>query len=193
MNVTGSLISPKSNIHMMSLEEAEKRKYCACKYCMGIAGKLEWIRKKEEKGKIKFHYERYTDTLYIQTEVGFWKIYQKKETGKYLLFHRNTYKPEMTLKSAINGNYHRQHDIKATDSIISIVEYIIAHDRAKQIIADDYRKLPQDTRKQKHYFRKVEKREKLKKAQRLDRLFGMIEEQNKTKTIIHKNLMEDVK
>lgn len=200
MKVAGSMISPKAkrvyhkyecmyakrihpdNMKMMSIEEAKRREYCACKYCKGITGDLrihkKWIAQMEKKGKIKFHYDVRTDTLYMQTLVGFWKVFLKKEAGMYLLYHRNAYVTGMPLKAAMYGDYHRQYDVKATDSLRSIVEYIVAHDRAKQIIADDYRKLPQVTKKQKRYFRKAERKERYKKAQRLDSLFMMIERQN---------------
>lgn len=76
---------------------------------------------------------------------------------------------------AVNGNFHRQFDVKATASMEKIVGYIIAHDKAKVTLMDDYRKLPQNTKRQKKYYRAAERREKRKKMKWLDTLFASLE------------------
>ena len=67
--------------------------------------------------------------------------------------------------------------MKPTESMQRVVEYVAAHDRAKQIIAVDYRQLPKTTKKQKHYFRVAERKAKRQQAKRLDSLFAMIEKE----------------
>ena len=110
---------------------AGSRHFCECKYCGGLKGDVrtskKWIQSWEDRNKIKFTYQGKTDTLYIQTEIGFWKLFRKEENGKYLLYHRNVYNKEMNFAEASHGNFHRQYDVKATETMANLVEYIIAH------------------------------------------------------------------
>ena len=120
-------------------------------------------------------YKKEVDTMYIRTNIGFWKIYLKKEIGKYLLYHRNKYFSDMEFKQAAAGEFHRQTDEKPTESLAALIDYIGAHDRAKVTIQEDYRKLPQQTKKQKKYYKAAEKKAKAKEHERIDELFAMIE------------------
>lgn len=167
-----------SNRVMKSRDKISKR-YRECKCCAGLKGGIHThrraIRRWSEKNNMVFTYHKASDTLYIETEMGFWKLFLKPELGMYLLYHRNTYTQGMKFSVAKNGEFHRQGDVRATDSLESIVEYIIAHERAKKIIAVDYRKLPQQSRKQKMYYRAAERRDRRKQMQRMDMLFAMIE------------------
>ena len=61
----------------------------------------------------------------------------------------------------------------------SLVQYIFQHDRDKEIAADDYRKLPQQTKKQKQYFRHHKKMAEKAKRKRLDELFKQIEDEHR--------------
>ena len=86
----------------------------------------------------------------ISTENGFWKFFMKDDLGKYVLYHRNVYEKGMPFIAATKGDFHRQADVKADESMANLVKYVVAHDEAKAIIKDDYRKLPQQTRQQKY-------------------------------------------
>lgn len=163
----------------MTVEVAERKRYHACKYCAGLRGDVNvhktafatWSKKRN----VQFQYHKSSDTLYIQTEVGFWKVFLKKELG-YLLYHRNTYSAGMNFNEAIHGDFHRQSDVKATESMEKLVEYIAAHDRAKVIIMDDYRKLPKSTKQQKKYYKAAERRDKQQAMRRLDSIFASLEQ-----------------
>lgn len=163
----------------MSAEQARRHHYRECKYCAGLAGDVkvhkDSLSKWERKHKMQFTYQKSTDTFYIQTEVGFWKIFVKEDFGKYLLYHRNTFSKEMNFRQAINGDFHRQKDVVPTESMEKIVEYIIAHDRAKLIIMDDYRKLPKTTRRQKKYYKAAERKAKKRELYRVNFLFAELE------------------
>lgn len=164
----------------MSTEQAEKYHYHECKFCAGLCGDVNvhkaeiaaWSRKKN----MKFIYQKESDTLYIQTEIGFWKVFMKEELGEYLLYHRNSYSAGMKFNEAIYGDFHRQRDVKATESIEKLVEYIIAHDRAKITIMDDYRKLPKRTKKQKKYYKLAERKDRRNTMRRLDSIFSSLEQ-----------------
>ena len=84
----------------------------------------------------------------------------------------------MNFKEATHGDFHRQSDVKAkaTESMEKLVEYIIAHDRAKITIMDDYRKLPKSTKKQKKYYKAAKRSNKKQAMRRLDSIFAALEQ-----------------
>lgn len=135
----------------IKVEQAEKEGYCECKYCAGLRGDvrthkaqiLSWTHKKE----MEFKFDDHTETLYIKTKIGFWKIYLKDDIDKYLLYHRNKFEANTDYQELIRGEFHRQKDVKQTDSLVKLVEYIDAHDKAKVVIQDDYHNLPRRTKK----------------------------------------------
>ena len=174
-------ISLKNRI-VMSIDQAEEAHYCECSYCSGLKGEVRvsqrLLRKWENKHGMKFDYVPATDTLYIRSDVGFWKIYMLEEYKSYVLYHRNKYCKDMDFTEAIHGSFHRQKDVKAKESIEEIINYIIAHDKAKVVIMDDYHKLPQKTKKQKKYYRQAENRVKRQAVRRLDSIFLALETQN---------------
>lgn len=166
--------------HRMEMEATPivRHRYRKCKYCGGLYGDVRVHMSRLEdlstRKNVNFIYNRDTDTFYIQTEIGFWKIYSEDKTDKYILYHRNAYESGMDLETAMWGEFHRQADVKITSSMDKIVDYVIKHDAAKIIIQDDYRKLPKRTKKQKKYFRSAERKAKRKEMQRLDYLFAAI-------------------
>ena len=171
----------EANAKYMTVKANKGNEICKCAYCSGLKGELRLNKKSINKRLTKtteLHYEAATDTLYVSTDIGFWKIFYKAELGKYLLCHRNTYNKNMSLKTAMYGDFHRQWDASPNEHILGLINYIIAHDNAKKIIAIDYKKLPQDTKKQKKYYFKAAKREKRNTAKRLDNIFLMLEQQN---------------
>lgn len=170
------------NREEMSCEIAEQNHYYACKYCSGLRGDVKVhkavFERRTKKNHVNFRYNNEINTLYIWTEIGFWKVFEKEELGEYVLYHRNVYSAEINYREAIDGAFHRQLDVKATESMEKIVDYIVAHDRAKITIMDDYRKLPRRTKKQRKYYKAAERREKKKAIRRLDSLFASIEQSN---------------
>lgn len=172
----------EENRREMSTQQAAKRHICSCKYCGGFAGDVRVHKKAfktwERKYHMKFTYRKNTDTLYIQTENGFWKAFMKPGEDKYLLYHRNTFNSELSAHALENGEFHRQSDVKATESLEKFVDYIDKHDKAKKIISIDYRMLPQTTKKQKKYYRSAERKAKRHEARRLDMIFLALEQGN---------------
>ena len=168
----------EDNKVVTSESNAKKLGYTQCKCCSGLAGMLlenrSNIKRWKEKDGLRFNYAIRQQTLYVATNVGFWRISIQKGTKMLVLYHRNTYKPELTLSQAKAGRFHRQTELKLTDSFVKVINFIIEHDKAKHIIMDDYRKLPRHTKKQKKYYRYAEKREKQRAMKRLDELFEQI-------------------
>lgn len=170
------------NVKRLSLEKAINKDVCFCKYCAGLKGDMriqkKSFEKRNKKNSMLFHYDQNTDTLYVSTNIGFWKIFWKEELQSYLLYHRNEYDKSITLETATYGEYHRQRDVKPTDMLNSLLDYIQAHDISKAIIADDYRKLPKKTKKQRRYYRCAERKERRKQALRMDMIFASLEKSN---------------
>ena len=79
-------------------------------------------------------------------------------------------------------SYHRQTDVKPTNSLHQLINYITEHDKAKLIIMDDYRKLPKTTARQRKYYRQAERKVKSRERKmariRIENLFRQIEEQD---------------
>lgn len=165
----------------MSLTQAGKRNFYECKYCAGLRGDVR-IRESQldyyEKRGVKCTYLEKRDTLYMQTNVGFWKVFQDTKDGRYVLYHRNKYNPVMEFEYATHGEFHRQHDMKRTESLVKIIEYVLAHDEAKVIMMDDYKKLPRQTKKQKKYYKQAKHRERSRQIRNVDALFAQLEAQN---------------
>ena len=53
--------------------------------------------------------------------------------------------------------FHCQRDVLETDSVLSLVNYVIKHDKAKKIMQEDYRNLPRRTKKQKRYYEQAKR------------------------------------
>lgn len=94
------------------------------------------------------------------------------------LLHLNEYKGAMSDSELRNGAFHRQSDMKPTYSPGRILNYVAEHDRAAEIMAVDYTKLPRTTQKEKKYYRRAEERSKHPSHKRMDMLFDLIEAQN---------------
>lgn len=122
-------------------------------------------------------YDKKTDTLFIRTETGFWKTFWKDDIG-LLLYHLNCFDKSKSTEQLSHAAFHRQGDVPPTESLEKILTYIENHDLAKQIIADDYRKLPQRTRKQRKYYRQAESRNRRQQINRVFAIFADLEKGN---------------
>lgn len=161
---------------------AREEGYCRCGYCGGLKGylrtnELQFSAWSKEYG-LDMNLDKRTNTLYIRTKMGFWKVFEQKGTDMYVLYHLNEFKSDMSDFDAKNGRYHRQGDIPATFSLGKIVKYVADHDKAAEIMAVDYRNLPRTTVKEKKYYKKAEERSKHYSHHRIERLFDLIEMQN---------------
>lgn len=159
--------------------------YRPCKCCSSIRGIFS-----NEKGNIlKFtqthnmDVDLIDDKLYIRTDVGCWKIRYKPNQDKLVLLHKNYVDGRIDLDDVENGDYHRQVDIQKSDTIMKYINYIFEHDKYKKIRDDDYRRLPQDTKKQKAHYRSAMKKERRRSASRLDSLFAEIEKKEGIKAL----------
>ena len=158
-------------------ERAEKMRYHACTYCCSMRGYYNMYRKQldaeAEKQGFRVFLVKKTDTLYIRTDIGAWKIFITPDVH-YRLFHLNEYNEEMTDEQIIHGAYHRQSDVQPASSPLTLINYITKHDKAKKIIAVDYRKLPKGTQREKEYYRRAKKKDERKKKKRVYELLDCV-------------------
>ncbi len=154
-------------------------RFCPCKYCSGLAGDIRIRRdqlwKQQDPKNMAFYYNKRENVFFIRTEIGFWKIAPTDYDDNYLLFHLNHFSKDVSAESMMRWAFHRQNDVKPNPSLDSLIYYIDQHDRAKQIIRDDYRKLPRKTKKQKKYYKQAKRKECQRRARRLDSIFDAIE------------------
>nr|WP_298060597.1 hypothetical protein [uncultured Blautia sp.] len=162
---------------IISEEEARKYHYKPCSYCEGILGEIrtnQLISEWERKYHMKFWYDEKWGAIMVKTEIGLWKIMEDKQNHCYILFHKNTKKIPKE-----KGQFHRQKDCLPSTSLSGIISYIAKHDKAKQIIKEDYRKLPKSTNRERKYYnhakRKIQKMEGRNKMYRLDQIYKELE------------------
>ena len=74
----------------------------------------------------------------------------------------------------MHDEYHRQTDVRADESLLKLVHYIEEHDRAKRTIIEDYKKLPQRTKKQKKYYKRAEQKARRMQIRRVDMLLDSL-------------------
>ena len=169
----------KRNRIQMEWEDAEWKGYRPCKCCGGIDFLYSMEKEMVEQYANQFHMDvDFRDRkIYVRTDAGCWKIIYKIRDQRFILLHRNYVNGRIALEDAENAPFHRQGDIPGAGSIMKYLKYIKAHDEFKQNKPADYRKMPQDTERQKAYYRAAKKRAERSSAKRLDSLFLLIEKQ----------------
>lgn len=175
----------KRNRIQMNWEDAEWKGYRACKYCNSD----KFLYGLEEK-QIELFAEKYNldvdmadHAIYVRTDVGCWKIIYKNRRQRFILLHRNYVNGRIPLEQVEAVPYHRQKDMPESGKIMKYLKYIQKHDSFKQNKPADYRRMPQDTKKQKAYYRAAQRREEKKSASRLDSLFTLIEDKEGIKKL----------
>lgn len=170
----------------MSIYVAFEKGMKPCKCCCGLQADVKHNEKElkalSDSHKADYMYDKVTNTLYIRTKQGFWKIFEEPLTGKYLLFHRNSSYEDISFEVGRKGNYHRQKDVAHTFDLMRLIDYLTEHDKAKAIIKEDYRLLPRTTKKQKKYYKIAESKalrnQRRNDTRRLFSIFEKIEMQN---------------
>lgn len=166
----------------ITMEKAHSKGYQPCSYCGGIHGLFIQLGKhptmygKAREG-ITESYDRIDRAICFRTPIGFWKVVKKKSDNTYRLYHlnRGCFSPNATDRQLMRRTFHRQADVKGTTKFGKIIYYIHEHDKAKQVMKDDWRKLPKNTNKQKYYYKQAKKREERKQRKRVDELFKKLE------------------
>ena len=172
----------KKNQKIMSRQQAEDNGYHACRCCGGGKYDGSWFSSEsarfeewEEEYHMSIDYASRNQVIYVRTDIGCWRISRRANTGYYDLFHRNNYNSTMMLCQAKAGGYHRQGDVKPSETIHKLLVYIYNHDKAKVIIMDDYRKLPRRTARQRKYYKQAQRADRRKSIRRVYNIFDQLE------------------
>jgi len=163
----------------VDIDDPRYRGYRACKYCGGVRGWARIFYKRpdrydKEKRVKRCWFDKKTGYIFLKTAIGFWKAYFRQKDQKWLLFHLNYYDHSVSDKVLQNRKFHRQGDFRPTFEFDSLVNYIVSHDKNKEIAEKDYRKLPQKTKKQKKIFKYYKKKKRRDYNRRMDKLFESI-------------------
>lgn len=167
------------NQTLITLDAAMNSYGCLpCKFCRGLRVDVVLHEKAishwSEAYQMQFTYDISSNSLYIRTDIGFWKI-KSLRNESYRLFHLNHFSKSAPVSVMMKWKFHYQQDAGEKKSLDQLVMYIHKHDIAMKTIADDYRKLPQDTKKQKKYYAQAKNRERRRSWRRMDSLFDQVE------------------
>lgn len=159
---------------------AKKKGYCKCKFCMSLRG----IAYKYRQRGYDCMYDKVSNSICIRTDISFWKAIWYEDEEAFHLFHMNAYgyknfNPNLPSRVLVGGRFHRQTDVPPKATLDSIINYILAHDKNKKIIMDDYRKMPKNTAKQRKYYKQAKKRKRRDELRRLDHIFKQLENNKK--------------
>ncbi|MCM1263583.1 MAG: hypothetical protein NC313_12795 [Butyrivibrio sp.] len=173
----------RKNRMKMEWEEAEWRGYRPCKCCDNVRFlyhmELENIEYFARQNNIDVDLKN--NKIYVRTDVGCWKIVYRKSIQRFILLHRNYVNGRIDLDNVDNAPYHRQGDMAESGSIVKYLKYIKKHDDFKQNLPMDYRQMPQNSRKQKMYYKSAKKRAQKRSSRQLDMLFALVERQENIK------------
>ena len=165
--------------------EAVNQGFRPCKCCCNLKGSIRAITSSLDatgRGRhMELTHNTKTNTLYMRTENGFWKTFWKDGQG-LLLYHLNRYSADRSTAALSHEAFHHQADVKPTYSLEKILDYVENHDKAMLIIADDYRKLPQRTKKQKKYYRQAKRRSERMQVRRVFDIFASLERERMNQT-----------
>ena len=161
----------------VTIREAERRGYHACKFCCSVKGIA--YNNRINYGRNCF-YDKVDDAICVRTDVGFWKIIWNDEWADWHLFHMNRYgykcfDPKRSSKELARGRFHSQLDFKHTTHLDRIFKYIEKHDKKLDLIEGDYKSLPKATKQQRKYRKQAKKRKQRQDLRRLDMIFKEME------------------
>ena len=142
--------------------------------------------KYNERWGMTFVYDENSDILYARTDIGCWKIVWDDKPRGFRLYHMNIYSGVVSIQTLLEGEYHRQHDMRVTNKIESILVYIRKHDLAKKRRKKDYRYLPKNTKCQKRRYNKARQKHQFQQINRVDEIFKVLEENNPS-LLLHQN------
>jgi len=133
---------------------------------------IQIVKYAEEKG-LQIEFDG-TD-LYVLTKSAVWKIAYGYHKNWFKLLHNPFDEETMTIEDAKTAHYHVQMDVPRNQTPYKHIQYIYKHDVAKEIENKSYKLLPQNTRKQKMYYRQAERRAKRNSVNRVMDLFAQLE------------------
>ena len=181
-----SRINPENLISFDSKDDARACGYRQCVYCSRIIRYYEQDKIAIDRFISTHHLKMYIedDSMYIDNESACWKITTVSDGEGLILYHGNTERYErLEMKDGhIQHHYHLQ-KYRGNRDIMSMLKYIIEHDKWKSEHANDYKSMPKRTKRQRKEYRKAAK---LAKRRKITNLFNTLyrvslEESNENK------------
>lgn len=168
-----------TNLASININQAFKEPtFCECKYCGGIKGYSKVFKKRKNRYKfekgMRCYWDDETNALYLMTDVGVWKLVFDRHIHQFILYHQNHswWNLNRPIEKQFHTAFHRQSDVAPTYNFDRIVDYIYSHDRNRKIELEDYRKLPQKTKRQKKFYQAAKNRAKRREKKRMDKIFA---------------------
>lgn len=175
----------KENRQHVEESRATQNGYCACSWCLGQHGAyLRLMKNPNQFGKFKirmmYYWDRENKALCVKTKAGMWKI-TRDDFEDATVFHMNSsvfnkFKETSGWPKTQRKHFHKQTDIDPNSSLSRILYYISEHDRAKLVSGGDWKKLPQDTKRQKKHYKSAKKREQKKQIRNVYKIFKQLEQ-----------------
>ena len=156
--------------------------YKPCKWCCGMHGLYLRLKERNRHNDIRLCYEWEHQRICFRTENGFWNV-REGDNGMFWLYHLNHYlfDPDAKDTELMKRKHHRQKDVKETEDVWHIMDYISKHDRMKPIVDQNWRRLPKTSRKKRKYYNQAKKRAERKAVRNLDKIFKQIENERMLK------------
>lgn len=159
-----------------NFRELRKQGYKPCSFCQRPPGIAYYYRTIE---KLDCMFDKFSNSICVKTNIGFWKAVYGKEDRLWRLYHMNSFgrdhfDPDLNPKELVKGRFHRQKDVAPQESFETVLNYILAHDKNKRIIQDDYRKLPKSSKQDRKYYYAAKNRKKRHDINKVFKLFDKI-------------------
>ena len=117
----------KENRQILSKQQAETAGYHACRCCGSGKYDGSWFTTEsarfpewEKKYRLSIDFIHRNQVIYVRTHIGCWRISHNSSTGRYIMFHMNncidSFNPKMTLSQIKGRPYHRQGDVKPSET-----------------------------------------------------------------------------
>ena len=151
-------INPENLISFSCKDDARACGYRHCKYCSRIIKYYNQNKEEIDRFISSNHLKMYIedDSMYIDNNFACWKITVDSYGNGLVLFHGNTERYEdLKIKDGhIIHHYHLQ-KYKGNRNIMSMLQYIIDHDKWKAEHINNYKSLPKKTKRQKREYKKA--------------------------------------
>lgn len=170
-------IKPHNRVLAYRAKEFTKQGYHMCQFCSKLGkkyrGEKNAIQTFIQDKNMKVWYEN--NTIYIENGFVAWKITDENNNGKMALYHSNSenYKLLKKEKGKIVHNYHHQTSANS-ETIIGFLKYIFKHDNWRIQKLDEYKNMPQVTKKQKFKYNLEKKKSERAKIRNVLNLLDMI-------------------
>ena len=158
-------INPLDIIYFNSKDDARKCGYNHCYRCSKLVSYYNKDKEEIDKFIMQNYMKMYIedDSMFIDNITSAWKITTESTRYGLVLYHANSERiSKLKVRNKhIQYNYHKQ-NYKGNKDILSMLKYIIEHDKWKSDNEKNYQYLPKNTKKKKKIY-KLEKRRYRKK------------------------------